>query len=213
MTVQEYVRTFERGCYFVPMIGNDPEEKLSHFVEGLKPMFKMNVRLSVPKTFREAVALDSSREALSSYIILGGFSRLDQDREVVVFGRVFVRTGAGDVGEVWFVHQTLRAFSSPDVNASRSSCSLPLVPVARSLSMQIGTRRLVTAFGLLGNPGVGLATRCCLYKTPAFGYKDQSLQTRFLGTLVVVIVAHKYGFPGYTAGRGADPAIGAPGGG
>ncbi|KZT75425.1 hypothetical protein F511_47550 [Dorcoceras hygrometricum] len=37
------------------MIGNDPEEKLSHFVEGLKPMFKMNVRLSVPKNFREPV--------------------------------------------------------------------------------------------------------------------------------------------------------------
>ncbi|KZV13549.1 hypothetical protein F511_45289 [Dorcoceras hygrometricum] len=34
--------------------GNDPEE-LSHFVEGMKPMFKMNVRLSMPKTYREAV--------------------------------------------------------------------------------------------------------------------------------------------------------------
>ncbi|KZV27162.1 hypothetical protein F511_21669 [Dorcoceras hygrometricum] len=34
---------------------SDPEEKLSHFIEGLKPMFKMNVRLSVPRTYREAV--------------------------------------------------------------------------------------------------------------------------------------------------------------
>ncbi|KZV48418.1 hypothetical protein F511_17127, partial [Dorcoceras hygrometricum] len=64
LTVQEYVRMFERGCYFVPLIGNDPEEKLSHFVEGLKPMFKMNVRLSVPNTYREAVdrALQNERD-------------------------------------------------------------------------------------------------------------------------------------------------------
>ncbi|KZV26136.1 hypothetical protein F511_13596 [Dorcoceras hygrometricum] len=56
----------------------------------------------------------------------------------------------------------------------------------------VGTRRLVPAFGLLGNPDVGLATSCCLCKTPAFGFEDQSLQTRFLGTVVVVIVAQKY---------------------
>ncbi|KZV26135.1 sulfate transporter 3.4 [Dorcoceras hygrometricum] len=115
----------------------------------------------------------------------------------------------------------------------------------------VGTRRLVPAFGLLGNPGIGLATSCCLCKTPAFGFEDQSLQTRFLGTLVVVIVAQKYkgelqyrtiisllgllatmrrvvnyhsswarqrqvelfDASGYPAGRGADPARGAPGGG
>ncbi|KZV55042.1 leucine--tRNA ligase, mitochondrial [Dorcoceras hygrometricum] len=56
----------------------------------------------------------------------------------------------------------------------------------------VGTQRMVPAFGLLGNPGAGLVTSCCLCKTPAFGIEDQSLQTRFLGTLVVVIVAQKY---------------------
>ncbi|KZV18971.1 hypothetical protein F511_26985 [Dorcoceras hygrometricum] len=42
---------------------------------------------------RRLVALDSSREALSSYTIRGGCSWLDRDRKVVVFGRVFVRAG------------------------------------------------------------------------------------------------------------------------
>ncbi|KZV29105.1 hypothetical protein F511_06600 [Dorcoceras hygrometricum] len=55
MSVPEYIQKFERGCYFVPLIGRDPEEKLSHFVEGLRPTFKLNVRLAGPKTYREAV--------------------------------------------------------------------------------------------------------------------------------------------------------------
>ncbi|KZV38202.1 hypothetical protein F511_39819 [Dorcoceras hygrometricum] len=33
----------------------DPEEKLSHFVEGLRPTFKLNVRLAGPRSYREAV--------------------------------------------------------------------------------------------------------------------------------------------------------------
>ncbi|KZV32511.1 hypothetical protein F511_03719 [Dorcoceras hygrometricum] len=38
-------------------------------------------------------ALDSSREALSSYTLLGGCSWLERDREVAVHDRVFVRAG------------------------------------------------------------------------------------------------------------------------
>ncbi|KZV36670.1 hypothetical protein F511_40410 [Dorcoceras hygrometricum] len=37
-----------------------------------------------------------------------------------------------------------------------------------------------TSFWLLGNPDVGLATSCCLCKTPAFGFEDQSFGLQLL---------------------------------
>ncbi|KZV22041.1 hypothetical protein F511_36249 [Dorcoceras hygrometricum] len=55
MTVQEYVCKFERGCYFVPLIGKDPEDKHRHFIDGLNPTLKLNVRLAEPKVFTAAV--------------------------------------------------------------------------------------------------------------------------------------------------------------
>ncbi|KZV35994.1 hypothetical protein F511_33402 [Dorcoceras hygrometricum] len=45
----------------------------------------------------QLVALDSSREALSSYTIRGGCSWLERDREVAVSGRVFVREAVSSV--------------------------------------------------------------------------------------------------------------------
>ncbi|KZV42881.1 hypothetical protein F511_26276 [Dorcoceras hygrometricum] len=53
--VREYIRKFENGCYFVPLIGRDVEEKLRHFVDGLRPTLKHDVRLTEPKDFRSAV--------------------------------------------------------------------------------------------------------------------------------------------------------------
>ncbi|XP_073138484.1 uncharacterized protein [Henckelia pumila] len=35
LTIAEYVRKFERGRYFVPMISNDLAEELKHIMEGL----------------------------------------------------------------------------------------------------------------------------------------------------------------------------------
>ncbi|XP_042409447.1 uncharacterized protein LOC121998543 [Zingiber officinale] len=55
LTVAEYVRRFERGCYFVPMITSQPGEELKHFTEGLRPAICHDVRLSRVTTFREAV--------------------------------------------------------------------------------------------------------------------------------------------------------------
>ncbi|KAG6473219.1 hypothetical protein ZIOFF_067132 [Zingiber officinale] len=64
MTVAEYVRRFERGRYFVPMITSRPVEELKHFTEGLRPAIRHDVRLSRVTTFREAVdqALMSERD-------------------------------------------------------------------------------------------------------------------------------------------------------
>ncbi|KZT76181.1 hypothetical protein F511_46795 [Dorcoceras hygrometricum] len=55
LSVRDYVRKFERGCYFVPLIGGDAEEKLRHFVDGLRPTIKHDVRLAEPKDYRAAV--------------------------------------------------------------------------------------------------------------------------------------------------------------
>ncbi|KZT75567.1 hypothetical protein F511_47408 [Dorcoceras hygrometricum] len=37
MSMQDYIPKVERGCYFVPLIGRDAEEKLRHFVDSLRP--------------------------------------------------------------------------------------------------------------------------------------------------------------------------------
>ncbi|XP_042452603.1 uncharacterized protein LOC122037224 [Zingiber officinale] len=55
MTVAEYVRKFERGRYFVPMIASQPIEELEHFTKGLRAVIRHDVRLSRVTTFREAV--------------------------------------------------------------------------------------------------------------------------------------------------------------
>ncbi|XP_073121394.1 uncharacterized protein [Henckelia pumila] len=40
LTVSEFVRKLERGCHFVPLIGNDEAEKLQHFVACLRPTIR-----------------------------------------------------------------------------------------------------------------------------------------------------------------------------
>ncbi|KAG6489128.1 hypothetical protein ZIOFF_050386 [Zingiber officinale] len=55
LTVAEYIRRFNRGCYFVPMIARQPVEELKHFTEGLRAAIRHDVRLSRVTTFREAV--------------------------------------------------------------------------------------------------------------------------------------------------------------
>ncbi|XP_042465818.1 uncharacterized protein LOC122048295 [Zingiber officinale] len=46
LTVAEYIRKFERGCYFVPMIASQPIKELKHFTEGLRAAIRHDVRLS-----------------------------------------------------------------------------------------------------------------------------------------------------------------------
>ncbi|XP_042441401.1 uncharacterized protein LOC122026745 [Zingiber officinale] len=54
-SIVEFVREFDRGCYFVPLIANNPKEKLRHFIDGLRPILHRDVRVADPKEFAEAV--------------------------------------------------------------------------------------------------------------------------------------------------------------
>ncbi|XP_073153061.1 uncharacterized protein [Henckelia pumila] len=55
MSIAEYVKKFERGRYFVPMISGDPAEELKHFTEGLNAFIRKDVRLSGAKNYKYAV--------------------------------------------------------------------------------------------------------------------------------------------------------------
>ncbi|XP_073120481.1 uncharacterized protein [Henckelia pumila] len=54
MSIAEYVKMFERGRYFVPMISGDPAEELKHFTEGLNAFIRKDVRLSGAKNYKDA---------------------------------------------------------------------------------------------------------------------------------------------------------------
>ncbi|XP_075481189.1 uncharacterized protein LOC142521901 [Primulina tabacum] len=50
-SVVEFVRKFEKGCNFVPLIVNDTQEKLRHFVYGLRLILRRDVRVAGPTTY------------------------------------------------------------------------------------------------------------------------------------------------------------------
>ncbi|XP_073061846.1 uncharacterized protein [Primulina eburnea] len=51
MTVMEFIRKFERGCHFVPLIANDSGAKLRQFLDGLRPILRRDVRVAGPITY------------------------------------------------------------------------------------------------------------------------------------------------------------------
>ncbi|XP_073314768.1 uncharacterized protein [Primulina huaijiensis] len=55
-SVAEFVRKFERGRHFVPLISNDAREKLRHFMDGLWPVLRRDVRVAGPTTYAVAVS-------------------------------------------------------------------------------------------------------------------------------------------------------------
>ncbi|XP_073298320.1 uncharacterized protein [Primulina huaijiensis] len=55
-SVAEFVRKFGRGCHFVPLIANDAREKLRHFIDGLQPILRRDVRVACPTTYAVAVS-------------------------------------------------------------------------------------------------------------------------------------------------------------
>lgn len=55
MTVAEFVRKFDRGCCFMPLIAGDAGEKLRHFLHGLRPTVRRDVMLSHPTNYGVAV--------------------------------------------------------------------------------------------------------------------------------------------------------------
>uniref|UniRef100_UPI003C6DEA13 uncharacterized protein n=1 Tax=Henckelia pumila TaxID=405737 RepID=UPI003C6DEA13 len=61
LSVSEFVRKFERGCNFVPLIGNDEVKKLQHFVACLRPTIRRDVMMAEPVHYEAAI-----RKALRS---------------------------------------------------------------------------------------------------------------------------------------------------
>ncbi|XP_073318165.1 uncharacterized protein [Primulina huaijiensis] len=55
-SVAEFVRKFERGCHFVPLIDNDAWEKLRHFIDGLRSILRRDARVASPTTYAVAVS-------------------------------------------------------------------------------------------------------------------------------------------------------------
>ncbi|XP_073128818.1 uncharacterized protein [Henckelia pumila] len=43
LSVAQFVVKFERGCHFVPLIGDDEAEKLQYFIVGLRPSIRRDV--------------------------------------------------------------------------------------------------------------------------------------------------------------------------
>ncbi|XP_075475600.1 uncharacterized protein LOC142506915 [Primulina tabacum] len=50
-SVEEFVRKFEQGCHFVPLIANEVREKLRHFMDGLRPILCRDFRIAGPPTY------------------------------------------------------------------------------------------------------------------------------------------------------------------
>lgn len=54
MSVGEYIRKFDMGSHFVPLIANDAGENLRHFVDGLKPTIRRDVMMMDPTDYATA---------------------------------------------------------------------------------------------------------------------------------------------------------------
>ncbi|XP_073121070.1 uncharacterized protein [Henckelia pumila] len=54
-SVAEYVKQFERGCHFAPLIANDEQERLRHFTDGLRPDIKHDVFMADVANYSAAV--------------------------------------------------------------------------------------------------------------------------------------------------------------
>ncbi|XP_075473294.1 uncharacterized protein LOC142504294 [Primulina tabacum] len=55
-TVAEFIRKFDRGCRFVPLIARDDAHKLRHFMDGLRPTLHRDVMLMRPSSYDEATS-------------------------------------------------------------------------------------------------------------------------------------------------------------
>lgn len=53
--VAEFVRKYDQGCHFMPLIANDAREKLRHFNDGLRPILSRDVRVAGPTTYAVSV--------------------------------------------------------------------------------------------------------------------------------------------------------------
>ncbi|XP_073024223.1 uncharacterized protein [Primulina eburnea] len=55
-SVADFVREFDKGCHFVPLMANDAREKMSNFMDGLRLILRRDVRVAGPMTYAVAVS-------------------------------------------------------------------------------------------------------------------------------------------------------------
>ncbi|XP_073133707.1 uncharacterized protein [Henckelia pumila] len=55
LSVAQFVVKFERGCHFVPLIGDDEKEKLEHFLVGLRLTIRRDVLMAEPSDYASAL--------------------------------------------------------------------------------------------------------------------------------------------------------------
>ncbi|XP_042404595.1 uncharacterized protein LOC121994720 [Zingiber officinale] len=53
LSVAEFVKKFDRGCHFAPLIANNATEKLRHFLDGLRPTIRRDVLLADPTEYND----------------------------------------------------------------------------------------------------------------------------------------------------------------
>ncbi|XP_075483636.1 uncharacterized protein LOC142523790 [Primulina tabacum] len=54
LSVAEFIRRFDQGCNFVPLIARDAAKKLRYFIDGLRPSIRRDVMLMRPATYDAA---------------------------------------------------------------------------------------------------------------------------------------------------------------
>ncbi|XP_073139115.1 uncharacterized protein [Henckelia pumila] len=54
-SVAEYVKQFERGCHFAPLIANEEQERLRHFTDGPRPNIKHDIFMADVANYSAAV--------------------------------------------------------------------------------------------------------------------------------------------------------------
>ncbi|XP_012829797.1 PREDICTED: uncharacterized protein LOC105950955 [Erythranthe guttata] len=66
LTVAEFTRRFEQGSLYAPFISKDDTEKMNHYLRGLNPIIKLDVRLTSASTFRGVVgkALEAEQDEM-----------------------------------------------------------------------------------------------------------------------------------------------------
>ncbi|XP_075515427.1 uncharacterized protein LOC142550072 [Primulina tabacum] len=62
LSVAEFIRKFDRGCHFVPIIAGDAAQKLRHFLDGLRPTLRQDIMLMRPAGYDEATSCAFSAE-------------------------------------------------------------------------------------------------------------------------------------------------------
>ncbi|KZV21222.1 hypothetical protein F511_25041 [Dorcoceras hygrometricum] len=150
------------------------------------------------------VALDSSREALSSYTLRGGCSSLERDRKVAVSGRVFVRAG---------FNQISRAPGCGNRCTEPSVYCLLLCAYTHYITCILDLSRIVHCVVVSY-----LVVLCCCFLPGCEGERRYRTLISMLGLLALMrrvpsAVIRCLMHSGYPAGRGAYPVGGAPGGG